>query len=246
MRRIAIIGTRLCPPAISLMSSPSLAQQFARFGDRSGAHVVERGCFQIARDSLRSKERREAHQGCRSCTRRRRSADGCVVALLWHESSKRNSHDRRRRGYPDLHEHLDALRARGLLLTIDEPIDKDAELHPLVRWQFVGGLEEPERKAFLFTNIIDGRGRKYCDARRGRRDRREPRDLQHRHGRAGRGDPGEVGPTRSRNPMRPRVVTEGGVPRRRDRPARRCRARATGSTRCRSRSRRRASTARPR
>jgi len=65
------------------------------------------------------------------------------------------------RNYPDLHEHLDALKARGLLLTIDEPIDKDAELHPLVRWQFVGGLDEPERRAFLFNNIIDGRRRKY-------------------------------------------------------------------------------------
>ena len=30
-----------------------------------------------------------------------------------------------------------------------------------MRWQFVGGMEEPERKAFLFTNIRDGRGRKY-------------------------------------------------------------------------------------
>jgi UbiD family decarboxylase len=66
------------------------------------------------------------------------------------------------RGYPDLHEHLATLNARGLLLTIDEPIDKDAELHPLVRWQFVGGLDEPERKAFLFTHIVDGRGRKYA------------------------------------------------------------------------------------
>jgi UbiD family decarboxylase len=66
------------------------------------------------------------------------------------------------RGYADLHEHLETLKARGLLLTIEEPVDKDAELHPLVRWQFVGGLDEPERKAFLFTNITDGRGRKYA------------------------------------------------------------------------------------
>jgi 4-hydroxy-3-polyprenylbenzoate decarboxylase len=65
------------------------------------------------------------------------------------------------RGYPDLHEHLDELRRRGLLLTIDRPIDKDSELHPLVRWQFVGGMEEAARKAFLFTNVTDGRGRKY-------------------------------------------------------------------------------------
>ena len=65
------------------------------------------------------------------------------------------------RGYPDLHEHLESLKAQGLLLTIDEPIDKDAEMHALVRWQFVGGMEEKDRKAFLFTNIRDGRGRKY-------------------------------------------------------------------------------------
>lgn len=65
------------------------------------------------------------------------------------------------RGYPDLHEHLATLKAQGLLLTIDEPIDKDAEMHALVRWQFVGGMEEKDRKAFLFTNIVDGRGRKY-------------------------------------------------------------------------------------
>src|SRR5712664_3224093 len=65
------------------------------------------------------------------------------------------------RGYRDLHEHLEELKKRGLLLTIDRPIDKDSELHPLVRWQFVGGLAEADRKAFLFTNITDGRGRKY-------------------------------------------------------------------------------------
>ncbi|HLI19865.1 MAG TPA: UbiD family decarboxylase [Stellaceae bacterium] len=65
------------------------------------------------------------------------------------------------RGYPDLHDHLAALKAKNLLVTIDEKIDKDAELHPLVRWQFVGGMKEEERKAFLFTNIVDGKGRKY-------------------------------------------------------------------------------------
>jgi len=67
-----------------------------------------------------------------------------------------------KRGYPDLHEHLDELKRRGLLITIDRQVDKDAELHPLVRWQFVGGIDERERKAFLFTNVIDGRGRKYA------------------------------------------------------------------------------------
>ena len=65
------------------------------------------------------------------------------------------------RGYPDLHEHLEELKKRGLLLTVDRPTDKDAELHPLVRWQYVGGVEEHERRAFLFTNVVDGRGRRY-------------------------------------------------------------------------------------
>ena len=65
-------------------------------------------------------------------------------------------------GYPDLHDHLAALERRGLLRTIERPIDKDAELHPLVRWQFVGGLAEADRKAFLFTNVVDARGRHYA------------------------------------------------------------------------------------
>ncbi|MGA8969971.1 MAG: UbiD family decarboxylase, partial [Pseudolabrys sp.] len=65
------------------------------------------------------------------------------------------------RSYPDLHEHLAALEARGLLRRIDRQIDKDAELHPLVRWQFVGGIDEAQRKAFLFTNITDALGRHY-------------------------------------------------------------------------------------
>ena len=63
--------------------------------------------------------------------------------------------------YNDLHDHLAALEKRDLLIRIDRPIDKDSELHPLVRWQFVGGLKEEERKAFIFTNIVDGKGRKF-------------------------------------------------------------------------------------
>ncbi len=65
------------------------------------------------------------------------------------------------RGYRDLHEHLQELDKAGLLITIDRPINKDTELHPLVRWQFRGGIPEPERKAFLFTNVVDGKGHKY-------------------------------------------------------------------------------------
>ena len=46
------------------------------------------------------------------------------------------------RGYPDLHEHVLALAREGLLLMIEEPINKDTEMHPLVRWQFRGGIPE--------------------------------------------------------------------------------------------------------
>ena len=65
------------------------------------------------------------------------------------------------RGYPDLHDHLRALDERGLLVTVDREINKDTEMHPLVRWQFRGGLEESERRAFLFTNVVDSKGRRY-------------------------------------------------------------------------------------
>ena len=65
------------------------------------------------------------------------------------------------RGYPDLHDHLKALDDAGLLVTVDRPINKDTEMHPLVRWQFRGGLAEKDRKAFLFTNVTDAKGRHY-------------------------------------------------------------------------------------
>ena len=65
------------------------------------------------------------------------------------------------RGYTDLHEHIEELRNKGLLLEIDREINKDTEMHPLVRWQFRGGIDEEDRKAFLFNNITDSKGRKY-------------------------------------------------------------------------------------
>ncbi len=61
----------------------------------------------------------------------------------------------------DFQEHLAELEKRGLLVRIERPIDKDTELHPLVRWQFLGGVPESERRAFLFTNVIDSKGRRY-------------------------------------------------------------------------------------
>src|SRR6266853_1120767 len=45
-----------------------------------------------------------------------------------------------RRAYPDLHDHIAALEKA---------------------WQFRGGLKESERKAFLFTNVVDSKGKRY-------------------------------------------------------------------------------------
>src|SRR5882757_11516748 len=61
----------------------------------------------------------------------------------------------------DLQEHLADLEAKGLLTRIDHPVDKDTELHPLVRLQFIGGIPEAQRRAFLFTNVVDSTGRRY-------------------------------------------------------------------------------------
>jgi UbiD family decarboxylase len=61
----------------------------------------------------------------------------------------------------DFQEHLARLEAAGLLLRIEREINKDTELHPLVRWQFQGGLHEDDRRAFLFTNVTDSEGRHY-------------------------------------------------------------------------------------
>jgi UbiD family decarboxylase len=54
--------------------------------------------------------------------------------------------------YKDLREFLAALQRAGKLRRIPQTINKDTELHPLVRWQF-RGLEESERFAFLFERV---------------------------------------------------------------------------------------------
>ena len=68
------------------------------------------------------------------------------------------------RAYPDLHQHVLALAEQDLLHIIDEPINKDTEMHPLVRWQYRGGIPESDRKAFLFTNPTDSKERKFDSA----------------------------------------------------------------------------------
>ena len=61
--------------------------------------------------------------------------------------------------FKDLREHIAALDEAGLLVKIDEQINKDTELMPLVRWQF-RGLSEEERRAFMFTNVTERQGEK--------------------------------------------------------------------------------------
>ncbi len=63
--------------------------------------------------------------------------------------------------YYDLREYIKTLEEQGHLVRIHRAINKDTEIHPLVRWQF-RGLPEEKRKAFLFDNVIDAKGRKYA------------------------------------------------------------------------------------
>src|ERR1700686_1036612 len=67
----------------------------------------------------------------------------------------------RSRAPTDFQEHLARLEAAGLLVRIEREVNKDTELHPLVRWQFQGGLAEEERRAFLFTNVVGADGRRF-------------------------------------------------------------------------------------
>lgn len=62
--------------------------------------------------------------------------------------------------YKDLREYIRVLENHGQLVTLKREINKDTELQPLVRWQ-LRGLPEKERKAFLFENVTDVKGRKY-------------------------------------------------------------------------------------
>src|SRR3954470_4362628 len=62
--------------------------------------------------------------------------------------------------WPTLGTYVEGLERAGKLVRVTTPINKDTELHPLVRLQF-RGLPESERKAFLFENVVDSNGRQY-------------------------------------------------------------------------------------
>src|SRR6202790_3389 len=62
--------------------------------------------------------------------------------------------------WPTLGAYVAGLDKAGKLVRVTTPINKDTELHPLVRLQF-RGLPESQRKAFLFENVVDSRGRRH-------------------------------------------------------------------------------------
>src|SRR5262245_26066245 len=93
---------------------------------------------------------------------------GCAAQSRWNRTPEMLDQPAalHRRGLlhrPRLHcrDHLADLEANGLLVRIDRPINKGTELHPLVRWQFLGGVPEDKRRAFLFTHVTDEKGRRY-------------------------------------------------------------------------------------
>lgn len=62
--------------------------------------------------------------------------------------------------YRDLRDFIKTLEEHNLLQRVKRQINKDTELHPLVRLQF-RGLPEEKRKAFLFQDVTDVKGKKY-------------------------------------------------------------------------------------
>ena len=62
--------------------------------------------------------------------------------------------------YRDIREYLSELDRRDLLIHVKRLMNKDTEVMPLVRWQF-RGLDQSQRKGWLFENLTDSRGRKF-------------------------------------------------------------------------------------
>jgi UbiD family decarboxylase len=80
---------------------------------------------------------------------------------MFERPTQRERSTTKSRAPADFQQHLANLEAAGLLVRIDREVNKDTELHPLVRWQFQGGLDEDQRRAFLFTNVVGADGRRF-------------------------------------------------------------------------------------
>ena len=60
-------------------------------------------------------------------------------------------------GCADLHAHSPSLSDKSCH-PLQRPINKDTEMHPLMRWQFRGGIPEPTQSVSV-QNVIDSAGR---------------------------------------------------------------------------------------
>ena len=145
----------------------------------------------------------------------------------------------------DLQAHIADLEARGLLVRIDHPVNKDTELHPLVRLQFIGGI--PGGRAARLS--VHQRGRRRPAAATTCRSwsarlRRRPRSIRSACG----GRSSEIGNAwmdGDRQPDRAGADQCAALPGGGHHGRRRCASRTAGSSSCRCRSRRRASILRP-
>jgi len=62
--------------------------------------------------------------------------------------------------FADLRVFLQELERRGKLYRWRREVNKDSELMPLMRLQYCG-LPDEARRAFLYENVTDARGRRY-------------------------------------------------------------------------------------
>ncbi|MGH7886827.1 MAG: UbiD family decarboxylase, partial [Candidatus Binatia bacterium] len=62
--------------------------------------------------------------------------------------------------YSDFRDYLSELERRGKLYRWQRQINKDTEMMPLMRLQY-RGIADEERRAFLFENVTDSRGKKH-------------------------------------------------------------------------------------
>lgn len=62
--------------------------------------------------------------------------------------------------YKSIRDYIQILEANDKLFRIKREVNKDTEIMPLAKWEY-RGLSDKERKAFLFENVTDVKGRKY-------------------------------------------------------------------------------------
>ena len=128
--------------------------------------------------------------------------DRAAAAALSALERYRDGPPRHPRSYPDLHEHVLALAREGLLVVVDEPINKDTEMHPLVRWQYRGGIPGARTQG-VPVHAADRFQRPPLRHRgAGRGPGGEPRCLPHRLRQAARPDRPDLGQGHCRSDRR--------------------------------------------